>query len=32
MDWSDYLFGVMTGVGAILFLIFVLALTKAVKR
>ena len=32
MDWSDYLFGVMTGSFGVLFPIFVLALTKATKR
>lgn len=32
MDVADFVFGMVTGVGLILFLIFVWALTKAAKR
>lgn len=32
MCWSDYLFGVMTGIGCVMFLIFVWALMSAAKR
>lgn len=32
MDVTDWLFGFVTGMGTVLFLIFVWALTKAAKR